>query len=357
VRPSPSGIEGARPELLLLLDCCRLPWTPDAPKRIEEALASEDLDWMALVEAALSDCVSPLLGRAVEEVRSDAVPPEIRTALEVHCKENAEHSRWLIEELFELLDRLGERGIAAVPFKGPTLSQVAYGDPCLRCAGDLDLLVPEEAIGEVCEVLLAAGLRRAGDREAGRALSAAEHLVYRRFQCEYQFVRDRDGLVVDPHWAIAPRSLAVPLDHGQLWQRLGSISLLGREVPRLALEDLLLVLCVHGAKHEWSQLRWICDVAELTHRHPELDLLETLERARAQGAERIVLIGLALAQSLLELGLPLQVAARLAADGRALDLSGRIARRLARGVHAVPSVSELSRFRYLMRERRRDRVE
>ena len=31
--------------------------------------------------------------------------------------------------------------MAAIPFKGPVLSAVAYGDPLLRRAGDLDILV------------------------------------------------------------------------------------------------------------------------------------------------------------------------------------------------------------------------
>jgi protein-tyrosine-phosphatase len=334
---------------------------PDASKRAAENLISAGLDWKLVLEAALSHRVSPLLGRVVEEVGWDAVPSEFRSALQAHCEDNADRSLWLIAELLQILDELDGRGITAIPFKGPILGEVAYGDPRLHFIEGLDLRVPPEQAEEVCEALAAAGLREASELATGRRRSSAESAAYRRFQSECRFIRERDGLVIDVHWAVAPKNLAAPLDHRQLWQRMRRTSLLGEwlpglDVPGLALEDLLLVLCIDGSTHEWSQLCWICDVAELIHRHPELDLRVTLERARAQGLERMVLVGLALARDLLGLSVPDVATRRLGSDDRALELSARAARQLFDCEQSASAVFELSPFRYWMRERARDRV-
>jgi len=47
----------------------------------------------------------------------------------------------LTAELFRLLELFSANGISALLIKGPVLAAQAYGDPCVRSYGDLDLLV------------------------------------------------------------------------------------------------------------------------------------------------------------------------------------------------------------------------
>ena len=75
---------------------------------------------------------------------------------------------------------LGTHGVAAIPFKGPTLAAYAYGSTALRRFGDLDLLVRENRV--VAEVRIAVdhaeaaeweppgGEHRGGDAVAHREL-------------------------------------------------------------------------------------------------------------------------------------------------------------------------------------------
>jgi SAM-dependent methyltransferase len=174
-------------------------------------------------------------------------------------------------------------------------------------------------------------------------------------QAEYVYLRPRDGMVVEPHWTLAPRPLAVDFDLEAIWRRAHRFPLAGREVLGMALEDLVLALSVHGSKHEWTELRWIVDLAELLARHPGMDWPAALARAEAQGCARMLRLGLALANR--ALGTPLPAAARAAveADATALALGAEVLGRLFDADYDPPSVFRVSRFRLRMRERARDR--
>ena len=116
------------------------------------------------------------------------------------------------------------------------------------------------------------------------------------------------------------------------------------------------MLCVHSAKHEWTLLQWICDVASLLDSHPALDLATILANARARGLERMLLLGLGLAQQTFGTVFPSPVQQRLNSDAGAAALVEALAGRLfTPGLEASP-VWEISRLRLAMRERFRDRA-
>ncbi|MGH9651665.1 MAG: nucleotidyltransferase family protein, partial [Terriglobales bacterium] len=93
-----------------------------------------------------------------------------------------------------------------------------------------------------------------------------------------------------------------------------SVSLASSTVPSLSAEDLLLVLCVHGAKHAWQRLAWVGDVAELLHVFPNLDCRRVSEEADAAGARRLLLLGLGLENRLLGEPLPAELAQQVQQD-------------------------------------------
>ena len=84
-------------------------------------------------------------------------------------------------------------------------------------------------------------------------------------------------------------------------------------------EDLLFSLCVHGSRHLWERLGWICDVAELISRH-DLRLDALLKRAATADTERMFLLGLHLAERLLDAPLPAEVKRRCDSDVRLSSL-------------------------------------
>src|SRR6202040_1346989 len=88
----------------------------------------------------------------------------------------------------------------------------------------------------------------------------------------------------------------------------------GREVPALSLEDELILICVHGAKHFWERLMWIADVAALISGKQSPDWGRVITVAREVGAERILRLGLRLASEVLGAELPAQLEASVRSD-------------------------------------------
>jgi ubiquinone/menaquinone biosynthesis C-methylase UbiE len=309
-----------------------------------------------VVRWALAHGVTPLVQRALEATDADLVPAEIRASLRSHDARNHARNLELVDELVGILEDLEQKGIPALPFKGPALAQLAYGALDLRLAGDLDLLVKVEDLDDVNAVLAVRGYLEEHEYETGQGLSAAEDARYRCYQGEYLFIRPGDGLFVEPHWAFVPRTLAVPIDYAGLFARSREQWLFDRAVLCPCPEDGLLALCLHGSKHQWTELRWISDLARFVEAHPELDWSACFERAREQACARMLRLGLCLAERVLGIYLPVGVRAAIARDRKALGLADVVWDRLFREERRAPSVFKLSRFRIRMRERARDRM-
>jgi hypothetical protein len=90
---------------------------------------------------------------------------------------------------------------------------------------------------------------------------------------------------VDLQWETGPADYPFRFDTEILWRSLGRARLAGRDVPSLSPERMLLFLCVHGAKHLWSRLQWLGDVARLARAQP--DWASALELAAEAGCVSI----------------------------------------------------------------------
>src|SRR5262249_42201871 len=155
--------------------------------------------------------------------------------------------------------------------KGPTLAMALYGDQALRRFTDLDVLVRRADVLACKRCLLLSGYR------PRFALTRAQEAAHLRSDCEYNFDRDRGRITVEVHWDVAPRSFTVRLDHERLWGGAQSMPFNGTTVRVLAPEDLILMLAVHGGKHIWERLAWICDIAQFVRVHAALDWKSVLD--------------------------------------------------------------------------------
>jgi hypothetical protein len=110
--------------------------------------------------------------------------------------------------------------------------------------------------------------------------------------------------VVDLHWSLTPLYYSFTPPNDDLWPRAETVMLAGRTVGTLGPDDALLFFCLHGAKHSWSKLRWVCDLGELARARPDLRWDWILDWANRHGARRLVQIGLRLARDLVEAPIP-----------------------------------------------------
>jgi hypothetical protein len=87
-------------------------------------------------------------------------------------------------------------------------------------------------------------------------------------------------------------------------------------VTNFPLDDLFLILSVHGCKHYWYRIKWICDIAEILRSNPNHDWRPCLTMAKTLGVERMIRLGVFLANQLLNAPIPRELVNRIENDNR-----------------------------------------
>jgi hypothetical protein len=352
VSPSPEARPARRPpEVELLLSCARSRIDPIAAERVRKAL-KEAIDWERLVEAASRHGTAPLLYWNLSRLGCNGIPESTLSRLKGAFNAIALWNLSLTGELLKLLKLFGDVGIRALPIKGPALAATAYGNLSLRTFSDLDILMAMDDIRRAKEVLISQGYH------AKLELTASEEASYLRSHHDYKFVHGDGRIVVELQTGITQWSFAFPIDFEDLWQRREEMTLAGVSVLNLPTEDLLIILCVHGAKHHWDQLKWISDIAELVDANSgRIDWHRLMNQARRQGGERMLLLGLFLAHDLVGARLPEQVSQKIHNDLQVKALADCVSARLFCDVSDTPRSSEERPFFYWeVRERLRDKL-
>jgi hypothetical protein len=199
------------------------------------------------------------------------VPAAVREALVEERRRTVARMLLLVDELGWLLDTCRAEELPVVPLRGPALADRLWGDPTVRPAGDLDLLVRKADLPRLAALLATRGYRELSHRPG----------FAQRFSYTLTFVRERYGwLVVEPHW-----SLAYPPFVTGVWARAHRVRLLGREVLWLGPEDLLLHLCLHGLHpDQGAPLLWWWELDRLVRvEGPRVDWDRLWSTARSAG--------------------------------------------------------------------------
>jgi hypothetical protein len=343
MRVTAHGLSQASPEVEVLLRLARVRPCADDAARVG-ALTAGPFDWDALFALARHHRVSCLVHHGLQTTGPHPVPAAVRDHFR-DCRREAAHRQLVLAgRLLRLLRGFRDEGLAAVAYKGPALAMQAYGDLGLREFDDLDVVVSARDFPRARAVLEAQGYRSllswSHSREADQ--------VRAKGQLPFQAA---DGGVVELHCLLAPSNFRLFVDFEALHSRATAVALGGDNVPTFAPEDLMVLLAVHGAKHLWAQLRWICDLAELIRACPALNWPVMRTRACALRSERMWLLGLALAQLLLGVSLPQVVCQTIAAERRLPALITAVHGRLF-GAGQRPVTSwDLARFHLGARDR------
>ena len=338
--------ERASAEMRLLLACAGC--AGSARARIEHLLRGP-LDWDAVLLAARTHGMVPLLYRALDTVDAEGVPEAAMGRLRQGSRACATRNTFLAAELRRVVDILRAGGIPAVPLKGPTLAMLLYGDVHLRQFWDLDILVRPGDARRALSTLAADSYRPR--HPAGRLATAAQL----RLGFEYNLAR-RDGAAnVQLHWQLSGGGIVLRMRDADVWGRLEGVRLAGAMLPALPAEEMLLFLCVHGSRHGWRRIQWVCDVAHLLRVRPGMDWAYVQALARAYGAERMLHLGMLMARDLLGAVVPDPLAGGM--DVRAVRMLARRATRWLLGGEPRTTRVILGEvgFQWGLRERLRDR--
>jgi hypothetical protein len=333
-------------EFALLCELAGAELAPEHTKRIANWNLSA-VDWDVFLRLAEHHGVLPLAARHLID-HARGLPPETERSLRSAYEANLRRSLWFTAELTRVMQHFERRQLRVVPYKGPVLAQSLYGDVGLRSFSDLDFLISPADFD-----LAKHALAEIGYFPAANIPPPIERL-WLRTGYERSFDGAAGKYLVELQWSVLPYFYAVDLRVEDLLARAGRIAIGAREVPCLSSEDSLLVLCLHAAKHLWTRLIWLSDIAE-TLRTQTVDYSLVFSRARALGIGRILGVGFWLVKNVLHAELPTPAEEMVASDPGVPALGREFAGRLARGAGYDFESTEYFRLILKLRERRGER--
>jgi hypothetical protein len=171
--------------------------------------------------------------------------------------------------------------------KGAPLAMLVYGDPGMKEAADIDVLVSPQTAMEARGVL-----REMGYDISLEKLTDSQFARYVRHSKEASFFNPRIGVKVDLHWRLVTnktllRGVCVngPAQY---------VDVPGGSLRTLSDEALFAYLCVHGGLHNWNRLKWLADLGAFLGRRTKVEVASLYEAATAFEVGRSTAVAIAL---------------------------------------------------------------
>lgn len=297
-----------------LIIACSRTVMPEFVAGLVRNFANDRLDWHYVKKASIKHGVLPLVYRNLQ-AGGAGVPAETLDGMRKDSLYIVARNLYLAKVLLDTLRLFQDNGIFALPFKGPVLAENVYGDLTLRMFNDLDILVSPEDSWKAIELLTERGYIPYVQ------LSRSQLNAYQKTEDDMIMVHSDGKPVIELHWEMTGRVLPEPMDLELVGSRLRATQVLDVEVPDLSNEDLLIYLCIHGSRHMWERLEWICCIAELIRASDNLRWDDLFERAKSLRCRPILKHGLLLAYRLFDAALPESVVDNLKSD----DLQAQLA--------------------------------
>lgn len=296
----------------LLLCCARTDVNPEIRDKIL-FLIKNDLDWDYLLKLASRHRVMPLLYHNLNSVCPELIPEGVLSELNDNFNANVRKNLMMTGELIKVLNLLESEGITAIPYKGPVLALMAYGNIGLRQFNDLDIFIPE------AYVLKAKKLLKSNEYLLYPQRDPKPEFHYIRTQREYKFVSDINKIVVEIHWRFQGLSNKTFIDQ----KHFKDITINNKNISTFSNEDLLLVLSTHCANHSWASLSWIFDITQLIKTR-NINWQFVLKKANKHGIKKILLINLILSMNLFGLQVPNEISNILSSESSVKNISVKI---------------------------------
>jgi hypothetical protein len=318
-------------EFRLAAACCRWPPSPERDREVAAA-ADRAIDWEAFLQIVRRQRIEGFANAALRQAQA-AVPQEGAASLAAAAGGIAQENLLHAAAALSLHRDFAEAGIELLHLKGVTLSLLAYETLALKKARDIDVVVAPGEAGKAFELLRRAGYRcLSGGAEGEEATEpqpeAAKESVW----------QGRHDILVELHTGLVDNAMMLPgvgLDSPRQTVAIAP----GKSLPTLGTEELFAYLCVHGATHAWSRLKWLADVAALASRGGPAGIELLYRRAEALGAGRSAAQALLLCADLLGTEVPAELVRTLQTD-RATRWLVRVAVRTMTGADGARELDE-----------------
>ncbi len=287
-------------EIYFLLVCAQSKHAKEDILYTSSYIQKNQFNLETIIGLATSHGILPLVYKAVKESLKDvsATNIHILPTLKLHYISIVQRNMSMSSELIKLLHTLKEEHIKAIAFKGPTLSQMAYGDITLRQYGDIDILIKDKDRRKVIDIMTEAGYIPEIILNSNAENTFFTHVNVIAFYHPISNIR------IEIHWELLSKNYAISWEESSLWETQTSIDINNYQISILSIEHLLLYLCAHSAKHLYERLEWICDIDRSVRANPDIDWKRINSEASKLGLTRIVYLSLALCETLFALELP-----------------------------------------------------
>ncbi len=341
VTDSSSSISGLPSELQALILSARTSLT-DPELELLVSVLSNPFNWEQFCQLATYHRVQPLVVATLQRVDLGLVPLSYQDALRQTAQRNAHRSLILTGALVSLIQAFEAESLPVLAYKGPVLATMIYGNLSLRRFNDLDLWIEERDHDQAEEILRQHGFE-----------------IYKQLSWETEWVNPKSLVYVDLHLRLTPNFFPLDLEFNSVYSRSQQISLAGTSIQTLCPEDNLILLCVNLARDNWeksAKLLQLCDIAELLRSCLNLDEPLVLQQATRSGCRRMVLVGVALAQKLLNAPVGEILQQAIASDRQIESLTLQISQRLLSPDPNLPKVGSRIGFYWQIRERLREKI-
>lgn len=281
-------------------------------------------DWEELVAVARRHRVEGLVHDGL--VRSGvSVPPEAAEPLAAEARRIARENLRFAAESMRIARDLEEAGIRYAFVKGLTLNMLAFGTLAVKKSVDVDIFVDPARYLDATALIKAAAY---GCAYPGRGSSDAELLDWAARHKHTVWMRD--GITVELHASLvdSPEMLqGVTIASPRQGVDIGP----GMRLATLGTDEIFAYLCVHGATHGWSRIKWLADVAALLAGRDAAEVVRLHRRAIDLGAGRATAQALLLCRDLLGLPLDPALERELRGDRAVRQLAAVAVRAMAEG--------------------------
>jgi hypothetical protein len=216
--------------------------------------------------------------------------------------------------------------------KGVPLAILAYGEPGMKESSDIDLLVNPGTADEARRLLIEHGYEVSLDKLTSRQFE--RHVQH---STEAGFFNPRTGVKVDLHWRLVANGklLSNVTAEGPAQQ----VAVPGGSLRTLSDDALFAYLCLHGALHNWSRLKWLADLGAFLSQRSGAEIVALYDAAAAYNVGRSTTTALLLCRELLGLSFEDHLLEALEKDTVARHLAANAVAGLVHGRGVVEHAS------------------
>lgn len=292
-------------EFTFLTLCCKPIHSQKEIEYLTILLETTQLDQQKLLKLAYAHAVFPLLYKTLYKLfPHHTLIEEIKPYYLAHVQYNMA----MTTALSKIVSKFKEANIPVLHLKGPILSQQLYNDIGSRQFGDLDILIKKENLKDVLQLLEEAHYN------PEIILQQETREVFFNAVNVLGFHHASSHTRIEVHWELLSKNYAIEWDTSLLWKASQTVSINNHSFNTLTKEHTLLYLCLHGSKHLFERLLWVCDIDRILRTQQNIQWVKVQQEAKSLGIMRMLFIGLSLSHTLFQTPLPTEIKEELLKD-------------------------------------------